>query len=107
MMEIENFMRKNLTHEQKKQKARLVIADDHELARAGLRAMLTGQQGLEVVGEAANGHEALRLCRRVSPDLALIDVHMPEQDGLGTCRTIRQECPTTSVILITMYENIE
>lgn len=87
--------------------ARLVIADDHELSRAGLRAMLTGQRGLEVVGEAANGREALALCRRLQPDLALIDVRMPEMDGLATCRSIKQECPETSVILITVYEKSE
>ena len=101
------IIKNNPSHTEKTQSARLVIADDHELARAGLRAMLTGQRGLEVVGEAANGHEALMLCRRVRPDLALIDVRMPEQDGLGTCRTIKQECPTTRVILITMHESIE
>ncbi len=86
---------------------RLVIADDHELARAGLRAMLTRQRGLELVGEAANGREALALCRRLQPDLALIDVRMPEQDGLATCRAIKQDCPATSVILVTIHENPE
>ncbi|HEX3642091.1 MAG TPA: response regulator transcription factor [Ktedonobacteraceae bacterium] len=91
--------------QQKAKLARLVIADDHELARAGLRAMLTGQRGLEVVGEAANGHDALTLCCRLRPDLALIDVRMPEQDGLVTCRAIKQECPATSVILVTMQED--
>jgi DNA-binding NarL/FixJ family response regulator len=94
-------------HLRKAESARLVIADDHELARAGLRAMLTGQRGLEVVGEAANGHEALMLCRRLQPDLALIDVRMPVQDGLTTCRAIKQECPATSVILVTIHENPE
>ncbi len=87
--------------------ARLVIADDHELARAGLRAMLTGQRGLELVGEAANGLEALALCHRLQPNLALIDVRMPVQDGLATCRAIKGECPATSVILVTMHENPE
>ncbi len=87
--------------------ARLVIADDHELARAGLRTMLTGQCGLELVGEAANGREALMLCRRLQPDLALIDVRMPELDGLTTCRAIKQECQGTSVILVTIHENPE
>jgi DNA-binding NarL/FixJ family response regulator len=100
-------MSNDSSHRAKAQSARLVIADDHELARAGLRAMLTGQQGLEVVGEAANGHEALVLCRRMKPDLALIDVRMPEQDGLSACRNIKLECPTTSIILVTMYENFE
>src|SRR5258707_14987086 len=87
--------------------ARLVIADDHELARAGLRAMLTSQRGLRLVGEAANGREALALCRHLQPDLALIDVRMPEQDGLATCRAIKEQCPATSVILVTMHENPE
>src|SRR5947199_2898217 len=87
--------------------ARLVIADDYELIRTGLRAMLTGQRGLEVVGLAANGREALVLCRRLQPDLALIDVRMPEMDGLATCRSIKEECPATSVILITVYEKSE
>lgn len=87
--------------------ARLVIVDDHELVRAGLRKMLTGQQDLEVVGEAANGREALTLCRRLQPDLALIDVRMPEMDGLATCCAIKQECPATSVILITIHENLD
>ena len=94
-------------HWRKAKPARLVIADDHELARAGLRAMLTGQRGLELVGEAVNGREALELCRRLQPDLALIDVRMPELDGLATCRAIKQECPATSVILLTIHENPE
>ena len=85
--------------------ARLVIADDHELARAGLRTMLAGLRGVEVIGEAKNGREALALCRRLQPDLALIDVRMPDMDGLATCRSIKQECPATDVILITMHEN--
>src|SRR5438128_2907274 len=87
--------------------ARLVIADDHDLARAGLHTMLTGQRGLELVGEAKNGREALALCHRLQPDLALIDVRMPEMDGLATCRGIKQECPATSVILVTIHENPE
>lgn len=87
--------------------ARLVIADDHELARTGLRAMLSGQHGLELVGEATNGREALVLCRSLQPDLALIDVRMPGQDGLITCRAIKEQCPATSVMLVTMHENPE
>jgi DNA-binding NarL/FixJ family response regulator len=84
--------------------ARLVIADDHELARAGLRTMLIGQSWVELIGEAKNGREALAICRRLQPDLALIDVRMPDLDGLATCRSIKQEFPLTSVILITMHE---
>src|SRR5947209_4336657 len=91
----------------KSKRARVIIADDHELARAGMRAMLTEQHGLELVGEAANGSEALALCRRLQPDLALIDVRMPELDGLATCRAIKQECKGTSVILVTIHANPE
>lgn len=100
-------MSDNLLPWRRAKPARLLIADDHELTRAGLRAMLTGQRGLEVVGEAVDGLEALELCRRLQPDLALIDVRMPGQDGLAACRAIKQECPTTSVILVTMHENPE
>jgi DNA-binding NarL/FixJ family response regulator len=84
---------------------RLVIADDHELARAGLRTMLIDQHGIELLAEAKNGREALEFCRRLQPDLALIDVRMPDMDGLSACRRIKQEVPATNVILITMHEN--
>src|SRR6184192_395113 len=100
-------MSNELLLSRKAKPARLVIADDHELARAGLRVMLTGQRGLEVVGEAANGREALMICHRLQPDLALIDVRMPGMDGLTTCRAIKQECQGTSVILVTIHENPE
>ncbi len=91
--------------QRKSRSARLVIADDHELARAGLRSMLTDQRGLEIVGEASSGREALTLCRRLQPDLCLIDVRMPDMDGLAVCRAIKQECPGISVILVTIHEN--
>jgi DNA-binding NarL/FixJ family response regulator len=85
--------------------ARVIIADDHELARAGLRSMLAGEPGIEVVGEAVNGREALNLCRRLEPELALLDMRMPEMDGLAATRAIKKACPTTSVIIVTMHEN--
>ncbi|SRR5579884_209291 len=97
----------HLSHSHRPVNARLIIADDHELSRAGLRTMLMGQRGLELVGEASNGHEALELCRRLQPDLALLDVRMPRLDGLATCRAIKRGNPGTSVILITMHENPE
>lgn len=100
-------MNSNRLSQRKSEPVRLVIADDHELARAGLRSMLTGQRGLEVIGEATNGREALALCRHLKPDLALLDVRMPEMDGLVATRAIKQECPATSVILITIHDNPE
>ncbi len=93
--------------QRKSKPARLVIVDDHELARAGLRALLTGQKGLELVGEATNGREAVEQCRRLQPDLVLVDVRMPGLDGLATCRIIKQEYPAISVVLITVHENPE
>jgi DNA-binding NarL/FixJ family response regulator len=85
--------------------ARMIIADDHELARAGLRNMLEGNRGLTLVGEAANGREAVALCQELSPDLALLDVRMPEMDGLAAARAIRQACPQTRVLIVTTHEN--
>jgi DNA-binding NarL/FixJ family response regulator len=85
--------------------ARMIIADDHELARAGLRNMLVGDRGLTLVGEAANGREAVALCQELRPDLALLDVRMPEMDGLAAARAIRQACPQTRVLIVTTHEN--
>ncbi len=87
--------------------ARLLIADDHELSRTGLRGMLASEEGLEVVGEATTGREAVVLCRRLRPHLVLMDLRMPELDGLAATRTIKQESPATSVIIVTMHENPE
>lgn len=87
--------------------ARVVIADDHELARAGLRAMLSLAPDLEIVGEAASGQEARALCQRVHPDLILMDVRMAGLDGLAATRAIKQESPGTSVIIVTMYDNLD
>ena len=85
--------------------ARLIVTDDHELVRNGLQRMLAREQDLEVVGEAANGREALELCRRVRPDLVLMDVRMPEMDGLAATRAIKEEQPSTSVLILTTHEN--
>jgi DNA-binding NarL/FixJ family response regulator len=85
--------------------ARIVIVDDHELARAGLRSMLAQERDLQVIGEASDGAQALALCRRLSPDLILMDVRMPGLDGLAATAAIKEECPATSVIIVTMYEN--
>lgn len=87
--------------------ARVLIVDDHELARAGLRSMLTGAPGLEVAGEATNGREALEMCRRLHPDLALVDVRMPGLNGLETTRALKAEFPTVIVVMVTMYDNPE
>ncbi|MBI4491542.1 MAG: response regulator transcription factor [Chloroflexi bacterium] len=86
-------------------KATLVIVDDHELARIGLRDVLEDQRGLEVVGEAASGREAVVLCRRLQPALVLMDVQMPDMDGLAATRALKEHCPGTSVLIVSLHEN--
>lgn len=85
--------------------ARLVLVDDHEIARAGLRTMLATEPSWRVVGEAANGAEGIALCRRLEPDLVLMDVRMPDMDGIAATRAIRAERGETRVIITTMYED--
>jgi DNA-binding NarL/FixJ family response regulator len=86
---------------------RILIADDHELARCGLRSMLAGEADFEVVGEAVNGRQAVDICRRRGPDLVLMNVRMPEMDGIEATRIIRQQCPYSRVIIFTIEENPE
>jgi len=85
--------------------ARLLIADDHALVREGLRTMLSGEDGIEVIAEANDGQQALDVCRELMPDLVLMDVRMPLMDGLEATRKIKQEMPKTSVMMVTMHEN--
>lgn len=91
--------------DEKSHPARLVIVDDQEFIRDGVRAMLSGEPDFQVVGEAADGREAQELCRRVRPDLVLMDVRMPQMDGLAATRSIKQRFPEVSVLVLTMHEN--
>ncbi len=84
---------------------RVVIVDDHDMARAGLRSILACESQAEVVGEAASGQEALSVCRQLQPDVVLMDVHMPDLDGLAATRVLKQEQPGVHVILLTMHES--
>jgi DNA-binding NarL/FixJ family response regulator len=84
---------------------RLAIVDDHDLTRESLQNMLSDEPDIEIVGEAANGRQALLLCSRFRPDLILMDVRMPVMDGLEATRKIKQEMPKTSVMMLTMHEN--
>ena len=85
--------------------ARLLIIDDHEIARAGMRTMLATEPGWRVVGEAASGQEGVALCRRLVPDLVLMDVRMPDMDGIAATRAILAEREDTRIIITTMHED--
>ncbi len=91
--------------ENKQGQIQVVIVDDHDLAREGLRDMLIDEPDIEVVGEASNGWESLALCSRLQPDLVLMDVRMPEMDGLAATREIKQQHTKISVLMVTMHEN--
>jgi DNA-binding NarL/FixJ family response regulator len=86
---------------------RVVLADDHALIRAGLRALLQSLEGVQVVGEASNGHEALEVIERQQPDIVLMDIAMPGLNGLEAATRIAKQWPTVRVIMLSMHANEE
>ncbi len=86
---------------------RILLADDHDLVRAGLRSLLQNFQGVQVVGEAADGQQALRLVESLKPDLVLMDISMPELNGLEATARIANEYPDVRVVILSMHANEE
>ncbi len=82
---------------------RLLIIDDHEMVREGLKAMLTAEPDFEIVGDAANAEQAFELLERLRPDVILLDVRLPGVSGIDFCRTITERYPKTAVIILTTF----
>ena len=81
----------------------VLLADDHDIVRSGLKAALRGHPEFSVVAEARDGQEAVREAKRLKPDLAVLDVRMPRLSGIEACREIRQDSPDTNVLMLTSY----
>jgi two-component system response regulator NreC len=84
---------------------RILIADDHGVLRAGLRALLNAESDLHVVGEAADGTEALRLCGELKPEVVLLDVAMPGMSGIEVTQELKKAHPDTYVLILTVHED--
>ena len=84
-------------------KIRLLIVDDHEMVREGLRSILQEDPGIKVVGEADDGTKALELSGKLRPDIVLLDLKMPGIDGIEVCRRLREQTPTTAVVALTTF----
>jgi DNA-binding NarL/FixJ family response regulator len=86
---------------------RIVLADDHDILRQGLKLLLGLEQDMQVVGEARTGREALELTEKLKPDVVVMDISMADMDGLEACKQIRQQEPATQVLMLTMHESEE
>ena len=84
---------------------RILIADDHEVARKGIRALLETRQGWEICGEAKDGREAVECAKQMKPDVVLLDIGMPSLNGLDAARQIRTALPETSILILTMHDS--
>ncbi len=86
---------------------RVLLADDHDILRQGLKLLLETQQDIKVVGEARTGREAVELASYLTPDVAITDISMAEMDGFEACQSIRREQPATQILILTMHESEE
>jgi two-component system response regulator NreC len=86
-------------------RVRVLLADDHALVRSGLRALLQGQEDIEVVGEAEDGVVAVEHCRKLKPDVVVMDLTMPGRGGIKATEDIQRECPGAKVVVLTMHDD--
>ncbi len=86
-------------------KVRVIIADDQTLFREGIKDMLADERTIEVIGEAADGKEALKLVKTLKPNVILLDIKLPHMDGIQAARQIHKECPRTNVLILSSFED--
>ena len=96
-----------LTRVTRMKKTRIVIAEDQKILREGLRSLLAAKPNYEVIGEAEDGLETIRLVRDTTPDLVLLDLSMPRLDGLSAMRDIKKLCPETKILALTVHTDEE
>jgi DNA-binding NarL/FixJ family response regulator len=88
-------------------KITVLLADDHTVVRQGLRALLSAEEDMEIVGEAENGRQAVQLVKELSPDVAVMDIAMPVLNGLEATRQITRDSPSTKVLILSSYSDDE
>jgi two-component system, NarL family, response regulator NreC len=86
-------------------KTRILLADDHALVRQGFRMILSAEPDMEIVGEAANGRDTIELAEKLKPDLVVMDVAMPELNGIEATRRLAEACPRTRVLALSMHKD--
>src|SRR5882724_5997495 len=91
----------------KKAKMNILLADDHTILRAGLKMMLNAQPDMEVIGEAQDGRQALHEAQRLQPDVILMDITMPDMNGIEATKQIKRAQPEIKVLILTMHEHDE
>src|SRR4030042_6582679 len=85
--------------------SKVVIADDHAIVRAGLRALIRDEIGLDLIGEAAGGYEAIELVEKNNPDVLVLDISMPDLDGISVTRTLKLSFPDLRILILTLHED--
>ena len=88
-----------------KKRVKVLIADDQTLFREGIKDLLDNEKSIEVIGEAADGNEVVRLAKKLRPDVILMDIKLPHLDGVSATRLIRKELPNTNVLILSSYED--
>ncbi len=86
---------------------RVMLVDDHPIVRDGLRTMLKAQERMDVIGEAPDGAQAIKMASRLQPDVVVMDIGLPDINGLEATRLLRQDCSATRILILTVYENPE